>query len=526
MAPGAKVDSFVLNGVNSSTYTVTPTKGTTPMTITKEDALAVYSGTEFASTGTETASSANLRLQATVTDIADGYRGNITKALVRFIITPYDCNVSMTAQPTVTTSWRTVSLINPADITVGTAWLDTSLSVGTCNAKIFDVKIEVNNYYTGFSQVATISVAKSLNDFITGGGHLDFGSGAANTSCGLYKSTDGSKTNFGFNVKYNKTGINLQGNVNIIIRSGGIEYQVKGIVGGSNGSLSTNVSDPNNKRAVLTTKASISIPATGVVIDGNGTMELIMNDKGEPGNNDTYIIRIWGSNGVLLYSSSCSGVEIPISGGNIQVRSTVIGLPTTTTVASSLNPSNFGNTVTFTATVSRGSSSLIPTGTVIFRDGSTQIGTGTLNVISTGVYKATFATNALVAGNHPITAVYSGDANFNLSTSPVLTQSVSMPLTGINTSANTGQADVQAAKIYLAINAYPNPAHEFFTLKVESNSDVPVDVRVFAINGKQVYATKGASNQVYSFGKIFINGAYIVEVKQGDKRSTLKLIKH
>src|SRR6185503_15961028 len=98
-----------------------------------------------------------------------------------------------------------------------------------------------------------------------------FGTGAANLSCGQYKSDDGSKTNFGFNVKYNKTGNNLQGNVNIIFRSGGIAYQVKGIVGGSNGSLSTNVSDPNNKRAVLVTKANVIYAATGLAEIGRAS---------------------------------------------------------------------------------------------------------------------------------------------------------------------------------------------------------------------------------------------------------------
>ena len=62
--------------------------------------------------------------------------------------------------------------------------------------------------------------------------------------------------------------------MNIIIRSGGVEYQVRGIVGCSIGSLSTNVSDPNNKRSVLTTKAGMTVVSTGVVIDGNGKMLL------------------------------------------------------------------------------------------------------------------------------------------------------------------------------------------------------------------------------------------------------------
>jgi hypothetical protein len=51
---------------------------------------------------------------------------------------------------------------------------------------------------------------------------------------------------------------------------------------------------------------------------------------------------------------------------------------TTTVMASSLNPSNVGQAVTFTAAVTnRGA--IEPSGTVTFWEGSTALGTGTLN---------------------------------------------------------------------------------------------------------------------------------------------------
>jgi hypothetical protein len=91
---------------------------------------------------------------------------------------------------------------------------------------------------------------------------------------------------------------------------------------------------------------------------------------------------------------------------------------TTTTLGSSLNPSSFGQAVTFTATVT-GSS---PTGTVTFYDGGTQIGTGTL---SGGI--ATFTISSLALGKHTITASYGGDSNNSASTSSALTQTVGIP---------------------------------------------------------------------------------------------------
>jgi len=97
-------------------------------------------------------------------------------------------------------------------------------------------------------------------------------------------------------------------------------------------------------------------------------------------------------------------------------------IATTTTLTSSLNPSTYGASVDFTATVNGSESSSTPTGTVTFtfKDGATTLSTGTLN----GTGQATFATSALAAGRHTITAVYSGDESFGGSTSDPFTQTV------------------------------------------------------------------------------------------------------
>ena len=90
---------------------------------------------------------------------------------------------------------------------------------------------------------------------------------------------------------------------------------------------------------------------------------------------------------------------------------------TTTTVTSSENPSTYGNSVTFTATVSATSGT--PTGTVYFTDGTTTLGSA---IISSG--QPTCTTSTLSVGTHSITAVYTGNASFAGSTSTALTQTV------------------------------------------------------------------------------------------------------
>jgi hypothetical protein len=92
--------------------------------------------------------------------------------------------------------------------------------------------------------------------------------------------------------------------------------------------------------------------------------------------------------------------------------------PTTTALSSSPNPSAYRQAVTFTATVTPTGPSL-PTGKVLFKDGTLGIGSATL---SGGV--ATLTKSRLAVGTHPITALYLGDSVSDKSTSSVFNQVV------------------------------------------------------------------------------------------------------
>jgi hypothetical protein len=101
---------------------------------------------------------------------------------------------------------------------------------------------------------------------------------------------------------------------------------------------------------------------------------------------------------------------------------------TSTALASNLNPSTVGQSVTFTATITGAS----PTGTVQFKDGATNLGAV---VAVSGAATAQLTTSALTQGTHAITAVYSGDANNATSTSPVVDQVVNAGAAGATTTA-------------------------------------------------------------------------------------------
>src|SRR5439155_17751757 len=93
---------------------------------------------------------------------------------------------------------------------------------------------------------------------------------------------------------------------------------------------------------------------------------------------------------------------------------------TTVTLNSSTNPSVFGQSVVFSATVAVVSPGTgTPVGTVTFKDGVTALSTNTLSGGS-----VTYTNSTLSVTSHSITTVYNGDLNFNTNTSSVLTQSV------------------------------------------------------------------------------------------------------
>lgn len=132
--------------------------------------------------------------------------------------------------------------------------------------------------------------------------------------------------------------------------------------------------------------------------------------------------------------------------------------PTSTALASSLNPSTYGQAVTLTATVS--SAGPTPTGTVMFKNGSTSLGSATL---SGGVAKITKST--LPSGTLTITASYSGDTVSAKSTSPALTQVVNQA-----TSTTTIVSSVNPSKVGQTVK---------FTATVTSPTTTPTGTVTF-----------------------------------------------
>jgi hypothetical protein len=123
-------------------------------------------------------------------------------------------------------------------------------------------------------------------------------------------------------------------------------------------------------------------------------------------------------------SAATSGAFQSAYGGGSSdafVAKIVIQTPTKTTLSAAPSSATVGTAVNLTATVAEVGSSSVPTGTVTFKDGTTSLGSMTLN--GTGI--AVFTASSLAVGAHSITAAYGGDAANGGSTSSATSVTVS-----------------------------------------------------------------------------------------------------
>lgn len=132
--------------------------------------------------------------------------------------------------------------------------------------------------------------------------------------------------------------------------------------------------------------------------------------------------------GMHTITAAYAGATDFLPAEDASIKQQIVPPATMTTIASSLNPSNLGDNVTFTSSVSTAAPGITPTGAVTFKDGTASFATvlvtpkGGQNIAQTTI-------STLGAGTHSITAIYAGDAATSASVSPVLVQQVDYPLT-------------------------------------------------------------------------------------------------
>lgn len=162
---------------------------------------------------------------------------------------------------------------------------------------------------------------------------------------------------------------------------------------------------------------------------------------------------------------------------------------TNTALSASVNPSTYGQAVTFTATVgTTGGGS--PTGTVTFFDGGTQIGSGT---VSGGIARLTTAATGLNAGSHMVTASYGGDVSFAGSNSTGWNQTVNAAATTTTLASNLnpstlGQTVTFTATVTSSVSGTQSGTVSFYL----DGSSTPVQTTALS-GGAAQFSTSGLS---------------------------------
>jgi subtilase family serine protease len=189
------------------------------------------------------------------------------------------------------------------------------------------------------------------------------------------------------------------------------------------------------------------------------------------GTNNCYLPS--GTIGVLSTSNTAyepaygtaTGWDFATGIGTVNVYNLVKALTpkisTTSALAITATPrasqSNAGQPVTLTATVTYTGTAAAPTGTVTFLNGSTTLGTGTLN--SSSVATVTISTagtasgSTLGPGTYSVVASYSGDSNYAASTSPATTLNVVDFTMTVNPATVTVSSPGQTGQTTLTITA-------------------------------------------------------------------------
>jgi hypothetical protein len=101
------------------------------------------------------------------------------------------------------------------------------------------------------------------------------------------------------------------------------------------------------------------------------------------------------------------------------------------------------------------------------------------------------------------------------------------PITGlVGSQSKNMSAETSAVVDDLTVLVMPNPSSTYFTLKLSSRFQTPVNMRVVDASGRVIEAKQQLSpNSTLQIGHNYVSGIYIVEMIQGNLRKSVQLIK-
>ncbi len=83
----------------------------------------------------------------------------------------------------------------------------------------------------------------------------------------------------------------------------------------------------------------------------------------------------------------------------------------------------------------------------------------------------------------------------------------------------------EEAIIEMDAKVWPNPTQAAFSLLVTGNRHETAAITIFNVHGQPMERKQVAAGQVTRFGDLYRPGIYIVEIRQGTTRKTIKVIR-
>jgi hypothetical protein len=299
------------SSMGAGTYPITCSKGSLAaanydfttfnpgtLTVSTRAATLGFTGSLFWSTGSTTATTANVTLQGVITP--SGGTPDLTKATVVFELFK---STNMTAVPDLTC---------PATAT-SSGQFTCNVTLGLDNwTVVMHMTAPGTSYFSApDSDPVVLTVYQPATDkFATGGGWV------VDPSAGV--SPSNKHGNFGFTVRY-KSGTTPSGQAVYTWRgSDGYDYVVK-----SNSWTGGGLSFGTNSVS-FSAKANVTVfnRATGAIVSsaGNYTFRVDAVDNGSPSTNDTYAISVYTPTGALYHQAGTTAAQLLLGGGNVVVH--------------------------------------------------------------------------------------------------------------------------------------------------------------------------------------------------------------
>ena len=435
---------------------------------------------------------ANVTVTVNVQDINDGWRGDIRHARIKFMFTPKGDGTPIIA-------YSNVTLVSPADSTVGTAQVTVTLSTGSFGAEPYTVHIFAGDYYRArINSALTLHRLRQTN-LISGGGYIFL-----NGSTGTYAGDEGSEAHFGFSAKDNKIASKVQGHAVLIYRRNGRILQVMG-----NAQTQVSINYPGGV-ATYSAKATLRDITTdgedsvgGPYLSGL-TLIYSVTDNGEPGVNDLIAMRLLNGS-TLLFANKGGGTAADkqlLAGGNIQVRAAAA--PCT---ADSLNVTSVTNT----------SAVLNWTGTsgAVYKLEYKWVNAKKWTAVN--YVSSPYSLIGLTAGRTyqwRITAACTTGSS-TIVTGPSFTTSSPRPLYEIPFESPV---------------VFPNPTQGVFSLIMTGNEEGPAVINILDANGRRVYqkaytVPAGSMKLSVDISRLPA-GLYVVQLIQSGKTTMTRIVKN